>query len=136
MASADKKRERAEKLLGRVGKFLEPNEPITRVIRGAAGANPGGRSSAILGLLSQWLLIAFTDRNIVIVTCWPLTVRPRSFFARLPLRTRLGPVEHRDAWSVINLKEAFGDVDTWVPRRFYPYIDAHDKALRGTPDNG
>jgi len=79
---------------------------------------------------NQFLVIAITDRNIVLITARSFTSHPTKIFARLPLQTRLGPVNHRADWSHINCQAAFAmDIKTWVPLKAYGLVDAHDKSL-------
>ncbi len=136
MGKVERQKRRSEKRLKRFAKYLEPGE---KVIRGFPGVIPSGTGSHLNigprsgpGLGDGRVYLLLTDRAVVILNCWQLTVIPNGLCVRLPRETRLGPVDRRHVWAKLpGIKER----GIWVSREFFDDVDRHDKSITTAPEH-
>jgi len=122
-----------ELLAERMQLYVQPGERVRQAFLGRGGPRP--YAWVVMWLLGPFVplrIVAVTDRAILLLRASKLSyARPKSLHAlvaRLPRRTRLGPV--RGAWSRILV----GPEELWVPQQFYPQIAAADEALGDPPE--
>jgi len=126
MALRDKLRERAQP-------FLEPGERIEQVFIAQATSPwwviPLVLIAIVPGLLLYYALVfkpvvvAVTDRAIVVLGASHWTMKPRSILTRLPRATRIGPV------SGIQARVELNGHHYWIHRRFHRDVNTADAAV-------
>ncbi|WP_129664605.1 hypothetical protein [Phytoactinopolyspora endophytica] len=122
MATRDRLRERAQP-------YLRPGENIEQVFQAQSGPSPYFFLLTWLTLFwHKFYIVAVTDQSIVMVrTGHFVNTKPKGddpVEARLPRRTRIGPVSGLWA-STSNL----GPKRLWIHRYFHKDVDAADAAL-------
>jgi hypothetical protein len=118
-----------DKLRTRVQPLLEPGETIQEVFLAQEGKGwmVGLGAGLLMLIFANPLVIAATDRAIVVFRQSKLTATPQALLARLPRDTPFGPV--RGLWAKVDLSGK----QVYVHRRFHGDVRAADAEIAGPP---
>jgi hypothetical protein len=120
------KRERLREHLRRgVQPFLEPGESIEQVFQAQW---PSPNLFPLEKFVRQYLVVAVTDRAILVVADSKRVGYPWRVQARIPRQTPLGPLWNGRRWFPVDLPGK----RIWVERNFYEDVQAADAAIAPT----
>ena len=114
-----------DKLERNVQPYLEPGETVQAIFPATAGPSPYFLvlTGYLLSFWMKWVIIAVTDRRILILRASMLaTTKPKEVLATLSRETQLGPVSGTYA------KISLGGTRYYVHRRFHADLRTADTA--------